>query len=455
VELLARLRLAADRERRQAVMRAGAAMRMRPATTPGWRALFALAAAVGVVMALVPPLAYFYLKREHDRAELAYAAEFTAQRISRRAYVEVRYWRFRHHRLVQDIQATEVTDKRIKRVVRDFENEIVARTGEIPPGLSIRHVADIVVDGKSVGTVEFETSIQEHVAPTLLVAFASLTIGLAAFGAIYAFPLRALRNSIDDLARSNAKLDRARAEAVAANEAKSVFLANMSHELRTPLNSVIGFSDILRTQLLGPVGNKRYVEYAEDIHFSSQHLIAIIDDILDLSRIEAGKVELNLAPLSVAEVVADAGRLVRERAAKAELALCVDISGVAGVAIRADETKIKQVLVNLLANAIKFTPPGGSVEIKASGGPDGVRIDVRDNGIGIRQEDIPVITQRFGQVEGPYQRKHGGAGLGLTISKYLVELHRGTMLIASTPGKGTTVSIILPEHVSAIAQAAE
>jgi signal transduction histidine kinase len=236
----------------------------------------------------------------------------------------------------------------------------------------------------------------------------------------------------------------ARDQADLANRAKSEFLANISHELRTPLNAVLGFSEIICNEMFGPLGATRYKEFAQDIHDSGMHLLSIINDILDLSRIEAGRLELHDETVSIGELFDAVQRIVRERVENAGLSITVEIpSGLPP--IRADQRALKQILLNLLSNAVKFTPAGGRITLQATLEPDGgVAFRVRDTGIGIAAADLPKALEPFGQVDSSLARKYEGAGLGLPISRALVELHRGRFALASEPGIGTTVTFSLP-----------
>jgi signal transduction histidine kinase len=235
----------------------------------------------------------------------------------------------------------------------------------------------------------------------------------------------------------------AKEQAELANRTKSEFLANMSHELRTPLNAIIGFSQIMTQQMFGPLGSPRYREYAGDVLSSSQHLLQIINDILDMAKIEAGRVELNEGPVELATLFDDCLRVVRDRAQAGEIRLRRDLpEGVPQ--LFADGRLIKQILLNLLSNAVKFTPRGGTVSLQARLAADGLVLSVTDTGVGIAAADIPKVLQPFGQVDGTYARSHGGTGLGLSIVRALVDLHGGTFDLQSEPGAGTTVSIGFP-----------
>jgi signal transduction histidine kinase len=241
-----------------------------------------------------------------------------------------------------------------------------------------------------------------------------------------------------------AALDTARGEAESASRAKSEFLANMSHELRTPLNSIIGFSELMENEIKGPIGVPEYQGYISDMLFSARHLLAVINDILDVSRIEAGKLELVEDDFSIEEIVNRTFILVKQRANEANVSLETDIED--GLpTVRADERLTKQCLVNLITNAIKFTPEGGRVIVRVGCDPGGsLAIAVVDTGIGIAKENIDLVLTPFGQVASSLGRNQEGTGLGLPLTKSLIEAHGGCLTIESTPGSGTTVTLIFP-----------
>ncbi len=248
---------------------------------------------------------------------------------------------------------------------------------------------------------------------------------------------------ITELKRAGEELDKARKEAEAANNAKSLLLANVSHELRTPLNAILGFSEILEGEMLGGL-DPRYREYAKDIHDSGLHLLSIIDDLLDLSKIEAGRLALKEDHVDVAELFDTVGRFVRERASSAGLTLTIDLpQGLPGV--KADRRAMRQVLLNLLSNSLKFTPAGGHIALQAIREPGGgLGFRVRDTGIGIAAGDIPRAMEPFGLIDSSLSRRYTGTGLGLPITRALVELHRGRFELVSEPGVGTTATVYLP-----------
>ena len=253
-----------------------------------------------------------------------------------------------------------------------------------------------------------------------------------------------VRTDITELKRREQALVAAKEEAELANRTKSEFLANMSHELRTPLNAIIGFDQILRDELFGPLGSDRYREYTGDIHDSAHHLLNIINDILDVSKAEAGKLDLSEDCVDIRNTIASAVRLVRDRAFEANLHLKQTLAEPLPQLL-ADERKVKQVLLNLLSNAIKFTPEGGDIGISVSIADSGnLAIAVSDTGIGMDEQQVEIALTKFGQVDSALSRSHAGTGLGLPLCSALVELHGGSLTIASTPGVGTTVRVEFP-----------
>ncbi len=246
--------------------------------------------------------------------------------------------------------------------------------------------------------------------------------------------------------KAEAEMERARLQAELANRAKSDFLANMSHELRTPLNAIIGFSEAIAHGLLGPIIDPRQVEYIKDIHASGLLLLSIINDVLDMSKIEAGMLQLVHETVRVRRLVDEAMRVVRERARARKLNLVADLPD-GDLPLIGDERALKQVLLNLLSNAIKFSHEGGRIEIRAWNSRDGsVTIEIKDYGIGMTPDEADRALQPFGQASSVTARNYGGTGLGLPIAKGLVEAHRGTLALDSSRGRGTAVRMTLPRR---------
>ncbi|HEV3009246.1 MAG TPA: ATP-binding protein, partial [Burkholderiales bacterium] len=259
----------------------------------------------------------------------------------------------------------------------------------------------------------------------------------------------ALLNSFADqaaIAIQNARLfkeiQEKSAQLEVANRHKSEFLANMSHELRTPLNAIIGFSEALGERMFGELTEKQ-AEYLKDIHESGRHLLSLINDILDLSKIEAGRMELELSTFHVPGALANAITLVRERAQRHGIALNLEVEERLGE-FSGDERKFKQIMLNLLSNAVKFTPDGGRVDVSAKKLDGKIEVAVRDTGIGIAPEDQAAVFEEFRQVGRDKLKKAEGTGLGLALTKRFVELHGGEIRLESEPGKGSRFSFSLP-----------
>jgi signal transduction histidine kinase len=243
------------------------------------------------------------------------------------------------------------------------------------------------------------------------------------------------------LRKSEQQAHRLASEAQRANRAKSEFLASMSHELRTPLNAILGFSEIIRGQLYGPLGNAKYLEYAGDVHKSGVHLLDLINDVLDLSKIDAGKMDIRESVFSVKTLIEDCANLLRA-SAKGRVAL--ELKPHASALVRADQRLSKQVLINLLSNAIKFTPAGGSITVGTLENDGGLEIYVADTGIGMTAQQLEKAFSIYGQVDSRIAREHEGTGLGLPISQSLARLHGGDLIAHSVPGKGTRMAFLLP-----------
>jgi signal transduction histidine kinase len=244
--------------------------------------------------------------------------------------------------------------------------------------------------------------------------------------------------------RLQARLETALVRVEAASRGKSEFLATMSHELRTPLNAIIGFSDVMRQQLFGPHSAKQYLGYSEDIHASGTHLLDLITTLLDVSKAEAGRLEVSPEWVDVGRIGRDAVKLVSEAAVKRSVALSLTISEPVPPCW-ADERALRQILLNLLSNAVKFTPAGGNVNVTVEDGrDDGIRLRIADTGIGIAPAEIPRLIRPFEQMSNAYSRSEGGTGLGLPLVDALVRLHRGELKITSAPGAGTEVLVWLP-----------
>ena len=268
--------------------------------------------------------------------------------------------------------------------------------------------------------------------------------------------LQRLDQSVDTLAtflierqRHVRELSEAKEAAESASNAKSTFLAMMSHELRTPLNAINGFSEVLSGEMHGPLNNNKYKCYAQEIHASGEHLLALINDILDVSKIEAGKADLVTHETDIEQVVSAAVRIVCEPKVLEEIDIALEIAPELPI-VTADERRLRQVMINLISNAVKFSPAGGKIVVSAEWDQErGLTIAVSDSGIGIASEDLERVLEPFSQIENIYCRRHEGTGLGLTLTKALVELHGGRLELESALGEGTTVRLRFPSSLAA------
>jgi signal transduction histidine kinase len=276
---------------------------------------------------------------------------------------------------------------------------------------------------------------------TAMVVIAVVVVTVLVLGMAHATAIIDARFAVS--AHREADLREATSRAELANRAKSEFLASMSHELRTPLNAIIGFSEMMNAEMFGGLGSERYRDYVNDIHASGVHLLSLINDLLDLSKAEADKLELRETYVDIAAVISHSLRMITSRANAAGVDVASDLPKDLPL-LWADERRLTQIILNLLTNAVKFTPRGGRARIGVEWKPAGLAIIVGDTGIGIAAEDIPRVVIPFVQVGDLYSRPQEGSGLGLPLSKRLVELHGGSLALDSAPGRGTTVTVLFP-----------
>lgn len=410
-----------------------------------------MAVCVSVSIALAIPLVFFITAYHFESEELKLRAERIADRISEFAYAQPIYWKYSDEVIGEFFQLAKIGDIQSTHRLVDSDGKIILEVGQYPdfPG----HVrgADVVEGQNTVARVLVAVSLQPILGDTLWVALLGFALAASSFVILRTLPLQAseatrtrLEQQNDDLGVAAEKLAAAMDTAEIANLAKSQFLANMSHELRTPLNAIIGFSEIIKAETYGPVGSVKYREYSRDIHQSGLQLLALINDILDLSKVESGEEDLFEEEIAIGDLTQSIRRLLSERAQKGGIDLVLECDDDLP-ALRADKRKVLQILVNLLGNAIKFTYAGGKVILKIWWRPDsGYVFQVIDTGIGMALDDIPKALSRFGQVDGDLDRRYDGTGLGLPLAKVLVELHGGVLDLQSQLGSGTTATVRFP-----------
>ena len=442
------------------------------------RLLTWVAAGVAGAVFIAIPVIFFATAYRYESLRIERTSENLAATLSEFVYAHPDLWKFTSHRLV-GILRKNAEDKQHRRllgldgaIIAEFPESAGKRAAETPYRRSI-HGRAKVFNGKTVvGTLHIVDSPSPILIATGWVALFSLALATAVFLILRLLPLRALdtamgslakahmelRTRIDELESTKENLERqsvelsrlaedlatARDQANSANHAKSEFLTAMSHELRTPLNAIIGFSEMIQSERLGPVGVAKYGDYARDINESGQHLLALVNDILDLSKIEFGEGKLHEQTINIPPTIRSVLMLVQHRAKKNDIEIGLDIPDDLP-ALRADERKLKQILVNLLSNAIKFTDAGGKIMIRVWCRPDsGHAFQVIDTGIGIAPENIPKALRQFGQVDGNLNRNYDGIGLGLPLVQALIELHGGSLELESQLGVGTTATVRFP-----------
>jgi signal transduction histidine kinase len=417
-----------------------------------------MALTIGVLTAFAIPTS-FGLSAYFDQVAMQrFRTDLAANRVAQYAYVQGRLWRFNEHRIEALMTAPGEDEGDDYRVVYYADGSPVVRAGSPLVGPVSRVRSPILVQNQQQGFVESEVSLAPLFWRLGFLAILGLMLGAAAYLCVHLLPLRALRQTMGELEATQeslsaqvdqtqaalAKAQRETERAALADGAKSAFLANMSHELRTPLNAIIGFSEIMRSMLFGPI-DERYRNYAIDIHASGSHLLQIINDVLDLSKIEAGSLSIQVEDVDLADILSACVRLMRQRAAAAGIDLKVSPGPELHCIVRADPLHVKQVLLNLMSNAVKFTKSGGTVRLSTYLGAAGMwAIEVADTGVGMTEAEVGRAFEPFRQVDNSLGRKQEGTGLGLPLAKRLTELQGGSLRLVSRSGTGTTATIFLP-----------
>ena len=444
-----------------------------------------IAAGIPMLVAAVIPLGWFMAGYAYETSRVTTTSELAADEISKFIYFNPEFWQFDENRLAQVMSSFVRRGSALRLRIVNNEGRQISQIGEQPLWPAVMFGTNLNDGSNIVGRIEFWHSFRGLVKDSLIAGVVGIPLALLIFATLRMVPLRALDRTmkkleeseqalkgrvsetesalqmrVNELQNATERLRQQRRElkqyaenatesrdaAVAANRSKSEFLANMSHELRTPLNAVIGFSDMMRNELLGPVNNPKYLSYAEDIHSSGQHLLGLINDILDISKIEAGEMELYEETVDIAQIVRSSLTLVKSRAEDGGVKLENHATDPLP-AIFADARKIKQIIINLLSNAVKFTPAEGTVTIVAAIEDDGsFSILVKDTGIGIAPEDIENVIKPFTQADSTLARKYEGTGLGLPLTKALIELHDGRFELTSEQGIGTSAVAYFPAH---------
>ena len=452
------------------------------------RTMRRLAFMVALATAVSLPLGYFTVSFSNQSGFLQHQATLTAERLAEYVYVQGASWPYARERLSEIIGGTQSVSHMLHARVQDAGGAAVIAYGPLPDAPAHSESAPVVVAGDHVATVFVTASMRALVLSTVVVGLFAALLAVGALAAMHLLPLRALDETIgalqgslqtieahaaetsfayEELKRQHRlveettqELMQTRDQAMAADRTKSAFLATMSHELRTPLNAIIGFSDMLSQEVFGPLGNPRYRDYCQSIGDSGRHLLAVINDVLDISKVEAGKLQLHLEDVDLPELLDNCCRLIRAKVFEAGVDLRLAAPADPLPPLHADAVKVKQIALNLLSNALKFTPAGGSITVTLGSVADGgAFFTITDTGIGMSEAEIALALQPFQQVDNSHTRKYEGTGLGLPLAKALAEQHGGRLEIASAPGAGTAVTVVLPHRLGggplAAAEAAE
>ncbi len=427
---------------------------------------------IAVFTALTVPVGYLVASLVHANAMMSEFSQYYAERLAQYAYTSGPAWEYSGEHIVTLIQPRQRLKPLLQQTVRNADGVVIATRGHVA-GPHWRTAAPIVVAGEQLGEIETTITLTPTLWQSLAAAVLGALLGGGAYLAMHLLPMRSLTNALSELQsamlakqqmasetagafrelegsyraleETKHDLEAARNRAKAADRSKSAFLASMSHELRTPLNAIIGFSEMISSEVFGPIGHPKYCEYATDIRDSGQHLVNLVGDVLDLSKIEVGKLTLNPQPVDLPHVLNDCLRVMRGRAEESSITLRIEAAPASLPVIVADELRIKQILLNLLSNSWKFTPEGGTITISADSEIEGfVRIKVTDTGIGMDAKDLHRVMSPFEQAKTHNYAKMEGSGLGLPLARALARQHGGDLVLESAVGTGTMAVVTLP-----------
>jgi signal transduction histidine kinase len=417
-----------------------------------------LALTIGVVAGLAVPAGFGIADYSGWKNILHHQAEDAAERVEKYAYATGDAWHYSRGRLAELIDSSRHDHGPTLRALKAKNGEVLATAGAAieKPRLTAR--VPVIVSEETVGHVAVTSSAEPFLARLAGFVLAGIVLAFMVYGCVHHLPLRALRRVLKDLidtqndlreqvgktskALALAEMEQHRAEQ--ASRAKSEFLANMSHELRTPLNAILGFSGLMESGLHGPL-NEHYSDYIRHISQSGQNLLRIVNDILDIAKIDAGQLQADIEPLDAASMVESCVGLLRPQAEVAQLALRFQAPVRMDCRVIADSRRMKQALLHLMSNAVKFTPPEGEIMVMmAARKPGMIDVIIQDTGIGMTDKQIAMAFQPFSQVDGSLSRKYEGTGLGLALAKRLTELQGGELILESIIGVGTTVTLRMP-----------
>ncbi|GAB4394222.1 MAG: hypothetical protein Tsb0032_17380 [Kiloniellaceae bacterium] len=438
---------------------------------------------LSLTICLAVPVTYFLVSYGHQAEDIRARASVAADHLATYAYAHGPAWIYAEERLEEIIAETQVPGHPLYQVLLQPDGREIVHHAEDPGWPSHSECLDVVVAGQTVAMMWATMSMIPLLQHTALAALLAFLLGGSVYLFMHRLPLRVLEQTLVQLQQSleaieahatettyayeelkrqhrlveetTQELMRARDQAEAADRTKSAFLATMSHELRTPLNAIIGFSEMMTQEVFGPLGNARYHDYCGTIGDSGRHLLAVINDVLDISKVEAGKLQLHFEEVDLQDLLEDCRRLVRAKVLEEGVELTVFPAAESLPKLWADPVKLKQIVLNLLSNALKFTGCGGRITLRTvCVDGEGVYLSVADSGIGMTEEEVAVALQPFQQVDNALTRKFEGTGLGLPLAKALAERHGGGLEVRSRPGEGTVVTVFLPERRSLSAPAA-